>query len=87
MAMSMKKPMVIKKPGGGAGIPAPAASGGATIADRFKLEPASAAAPAKGGTVNKTAALIALLAAFAALVVSGALTFILYQHWQFLMPA
>ena len=36
---------------------------------------------------RKTAALIALLAAFAALVVSGALTFILYQHWQFLMPA
>lgn len=82
--------MTVKKPGPAAAAPAaaPASAGGATIADRFKLEPtASAAAPVVGGTVNKTAALIALIAAFAALAVAGVLTFVLYQHWQFLMPA
>lgn len=76
--MKIKKPMKVQAP-----APAPAAGGGATIADRFKLENV-AAAPAR--TVNKTAALIALIAAVIALGVSGMLTFTLYQHWDYLMP-
>ena len=77
--------MKIKKP-----IKAPAAetsapTGGATIADRFKLEPT--AGKKSHGTVNKTAALCALIAAFAGLVVSGILTYVLYSHWDYLMPA
>ncbi len=82
--MKIKKPMTVTKPA--AAAPA-AAAGGATIADRFKLEPTAAPAKSSRPTVNKTAALVALLAAFAALVVSGVLTFVLYKHWEFLMPA
>lgn len=75
--------MKIKKPTAPAAA-APASTGGATIADRFKLD----VAPAKPvRTVNKTASLIALIAAVVALGVSGMLTFTLYQHWEFLMPA
>ena len=83
MGMKLKKPMKVNVPAPAAASPA---GGSATIADRFKLEPVQAAAP-KGGTVNKTAALIALVAAFIALVASGALTFMLYQHWEFLKLA
>ena len=36
---------------------------------------------------TSTAPLIALIAAVIALGVSGMLTFTLYQHWEFLMPA
>ena len=70
--------------------PAPAsdaaapATGGATIADRFKLdmtEPAKK--PAAGGPSSTIAAVAGLLA----LAVAGILTYILWQHWEFLMPA
>ena len=70
--------------------PAPAsdaavpAAGGATIADRFKLdmtEPAKK--PAAGGPASTIAAVAGLLA----LAVAGILTYILWQHWEFLMPA
>lgn len=84
-SMKLKKPMTVKKPGP-ASAPA-AAPGGATIADRFKLEPAVAPKSAGGGTVSKVAALVALVAAIAALVVSGALVFTLHQHWEFLKLA
>ena len=77
--MKLKKPMTIKAPAS-----ASASGGGATIADRFKLE--NVAEPT-GRTVNKTAALIALIAAVVGLILSGALTFTLYQHMAFLMPA
>ncbi len=76
--MKIKKPTTIKAPA------ASATPGGATIADRFKLD-VPAAAPAR--TVNKTASLIALIAAVVALGVSGMLTFTLYQHLEFLMQA
>lgn len=62
----------------------PAAAGGATIADRFKLDltdPAKAKKPAGKGAV------CAVIAAFAALAVSGFLTFVIYQHWEFLKGA
>ena len=70
--------------------PAPAsdaavpAAGGATIADRFKLdmtEPAKK--PAAGGPASTIAAVAGLLA----LAVAGILAYILWQHWEFLMPA
>ena len=75
--------MKIKKPTTAA-APAAPATGGATIADRFKLDTVQAA-PVR--TVNKTASLIALIAAVIALGVSAMLTFTLYQHWEFLMQA
>ena len=62
---------------------APAAPAGATIADRFKLDVPEAKAT-KGGSVGKTAATIALVVGFAALVLAGVLTFVMYQHWDFL---
>ncbi len=76
--------MKIKKPLPGAGASAGATPGGATIADRFKLEPTT---PQKDvATVGKKGTLWALLAGVAALAVAGILTFVLYQHWEFLMP-
>lgn len=67
-------------------IKKPASAGGATIAARFQLEPVDTAA-AKGGTVGKKSATCALVFGLIALVVSGVLTFVLYKHWEFLMPA
>ena len=54
------------------------------IADRFRLDaPDSGKKQASGG---KPAA-IAVVAGFLALVVAGVLTYVLWQHWEFLMPA
>jgi hypothetical protein len=75
--------MKIKKTVNKTASSAPAV-GGATIADRFKLdadEPQKKAGPA----AKSTAA--AFYTALAALVTIGVLTFILYKHWEFLMPA
>lgn len=78
--MKIKKP-IKAVPGG---QEASASTGGATIADRFKLEPT---APAKAkGSVSKSAALAALVAALAGLALSGILTYVLYQHLEFLKP-
>lgn len=78
--MKIKKP-IKAAPGG---HEASASTGGATIADRFKLEPT---APAKAkGSVSKSAALAALVAALAGLALSGILTYVLYQHLEFLKP-
>lgn len=60
------------------------ATGGATIADRFKLDmtdPNAKKAPAGKGTV------CAVIAGVLALAVAGFLTFVIYQHWQFLANA
>jgi len=57
------------------------AGGGATIADRFKLDVPDP--NAKKG-VGKTSATVALVVGVAALAAVGTLTFILYQHWDFL---
>ena len=79
--MTIKKPMKAPAPASDAAAPA---AGGATIADRFKLdmtEPAKK--PAAGGPASTIAAVAGLLA----LAVAGILTYILYQHWEFLMPA
>ena len=79
--MTIKKPMKTPAPASDAAAPA---AGGATIADRFKLdmtEPAKK--PAAGGPASTIAAVAGLLA----LAVAGILTYILWQHWEFLMPA
>ena len=79
--MTIKKPMKAPAPASDATVPA---AGGATIADRFKLdmtEPAKK--PAAGGPASTIAAVAGLLA----LAVVGILTYILWQHWEFLMPA
>ena len=61
----------------------PGAAGGAAIADRFKLD-VPAGPSAKNGTVNKTAALVALVAGIACLAAVGVLAYLLWDHWQFL---
>ena len=79
--MTIKKPMKAPATASDAAVPA---AGGATIADRFKLdmtEPAKK--PAAGGPASTIAAVAGLLA----LAVVGILTYILWQHWEFLMPA
>ena len=79
--MTIKKPM--KTAVTAADTAAPAA-GGATIANRFKLDMTE---PAKKPTVSSTATTVAGVAGLIALIVAGILTYILYQHWGFLMPA
>lgn len=80
------KTMKLKRPAvGGAPTAAPTQSGGATIADRFKLEPVAAVAPAR--TVNKAASLVALIAGVVALAVSGLLVFNLSRCWEMLKDA
>ena len=66
-------------------IKKPANAGGATIADRLKLDPAqsSAAAPQTG----KQAATVALCFGLVALAVVVILVFTLYKHWEFLSKA
>ena len=79
--MTIKKPMKAPVPASDAAVPA---AGGATIADRFKLDMTE---PAKKPTVSSTASTVAGIAGLVALIVAGILTYILYQHWEFLMPA
>ena len=79
--MTIKKPM--KAPAPASDVAAPAA-GGATIADRFKLDMTE---PAKQPAVGGPASTIAAVAGLLALAVAGILTYILWQHWEFLMPA
>ena len=80
--MTIKKPMKAPEPADVPAMPAQApASGGATIADRFKLDlqdPNAKKASAGVGTI------IAVVAAVLALAAAGLLTFTLYQHWEFL---
>lgn len=64
-----------------AGAPA---AGGATIADRFKLDMPD---PKAAKAVSTVADKIALCAALLGLAAAGFLAFTLWQHWQFLMPA
>ena len=65
---------------------APAAAGGATIADRFKLD-APAADAKKQSAGGGVASLVALIAAVIALGVAGMLVYLLYGHWGFLQFA
>ena len=79
--MTIKKPM---KAPVTAETPVAPVAGGATIADRFKLDvadPKAQKAPAGKG------AMFAVIAGVLALAVAGILTFIIYQHWEFLQSA
>lgn len=64
----------------------PASSGGSegvTIADRFKLDmPQAEVKP-----VASKSATVAVIFALVALAVTGVLTYTLWKHWEFLMPA
>lgn len=60
-------------------------TGGAAINDRLRLDPV-APAP-KGGTVNAKAAAFAMSAGILALLIAGVLTYVLYDHWEFLKNA
>lgn len=66
---------------------APAGAGGAAIADRFKLDPVASGPAYKGPTVGKTASLCAVIAGIISFGLVGALTFVIYKHWEYLMPA
>ena len=79
--MTIKKPR--KTAATAAKTVAPAA-GGATIANRFKQDMTE---PEKKPAASSTATTVAGIAGLIALAVAGILTFILYQHWEFLMPA
>ena len=80
--MTIKKTIKVK-PTGSPTAAAPAA-GGATIADRFKLD---APDQSKKTTAGGPATTVAVVAGLIALAVAGILTYILWQHWEFLMPA
>ena len=79
--MTIKKPMKTAAPAADAAAPA---AGGATIANRFKLDMTE---PEKKPATSSTATTVAGVAGLIALIVAGILTYILYQHWEFLMPA
>ena len=78
--MTIKKTIKIKPKGSPSG--ASASGGSAVLADRFKLDAdaASAKPVAKAGNVTGLFGLVALA-------VAGILTYMLWQHWEFLMPA
>lgn len=76
--MKIKKPMTVKAQG--------TESGGAAIADRFKLDAIDSNAN-RAGTVSKKSATTALVFGLIALAITASLTWTLYKHWEFLMPA
>ena len=84
--MTIKKTIKVKPTGSPAAASAAGApaAGGATIADRFRLDApdpkAQKGAAGKGTTYTVIAGLIALA-------IAGILTYTLYKHWEFLMPA
>ena len=78
--MTIKKPMKAPAPAPDAAAPA---TGGATIADRFKLDMTEPKKPAATGPASTIAAVAGLLA----LALAGILAYVLYQHWDFLMRA
>ena len=79
--MTIKKPMRTASTAGAA----PAAGGGATIANRFKLDMTEP--EKKTVAVGGKAATCAGIAGLVALLVTGILTYMLWKHWEFLMPA
>ena len=79
--MTIKKPMKAAAPAADTTVPA---AGGATIADRFKLDMTE---PEKKPAAGGKSTTCAVAAGLIALAVAGILTYILWQHWEFLMPA
>ena len=83
--MTIKKPMKTEAPAAPSDDGAPAAAGNATIADRFKLDLQDPSAKKRSSSGAGTK--IAVVAGLIALAVAGILTFIIYQHWEFLKGA
>ena len=79
--MTIKKPITAPQQDAPTGA---TAVGGAAIADRFKLDLQDPNAGKSSGGVGTT---IALVAGLVALAVAGVLTFVIYQHWEFLKGA
>ena len=75
--MTIKKPM--KAP-----AMVPATAGGAAIASRLQLD---TSAVASAHPANSKSTTFAAVAGLIALAVAGLLTYILWQHWDFLMRA
>ena len=73
--MKIKKPMSVKTPG------AAKASGGATIADRFKIDTMSNGAPKASSTGAGTK--VAFTAAFISLCLLGGIVWFMYQYFEF----
>ena len=74
--------MKLKKADDGAETPAPAApTGGAVIADRFKLDVDDGASKGPAG-VGKVGAMCALVGSLAAIAALGIVTWLLYQNWE-----
>ena len=73
--MTIKKPMKTTEP-------ATPEDGSAVVADRFKLD-----VPNANGGSSGVATTIALVAGLIALAVVGVLTFVIYQHWEYLQAA
>ena len=57
------------------------ASGGAVIADRFKLDIDAGASKGPAG-VGKTAAMCALIGTLVSIAVIGVVAWLLYQNWE-----
>ena len=75
--------MKLKKSDDGVDTSAPAmpASGGAVIADRFKLDVDDGASKGPAG-VGKVGAMCALIASLASIAALGFLAWLLYQKWE-----
>ena len=90
--MTIKKTISIKRPAMGAGPQASAAgeagasSAASAVANRYRLD-TSDAPKKKGGGGGGIGTTITLLAAMAALIVAGILTFRLYDYWEMLKGA
>ena len=74
--------MKLKKSDNGAEPAAPAApTGGAVIADRFKLDIDAGASKGPAG-VGKTAAMCALIGTLVSIAIIGVVAWLLYQNWE-----
>ena len=67
--------------GAEASAPAAAATGGAVIADRFKLDLDAGASQGSAG-VGKVGAMCALIASLASIAALGFVAWLLYQNWE-----
>lgn len=72
--------MKLRKTGSDEQTAAPAPTGGAVIADRFKLDMDPNAGKPDG--VGKTAALIALLSSLATIAMLGVVAGLMYLNWD-----
>ena len=77
--MKIKKPVKVKAPPA-KGMKAPRLS---ASSQGGPMSPAAV----KNGTIGKKAVTVTFVFALIAMAVAGALVYIMYRHWEFLMPA